>query len=292
MINNPANSAAAFATSGVPSCGDRASSSPHTATESRRAGMVPRRAFTLIELLVVIGVIAVLIAIVIPALSLAKKSATRTICLGNQREIMKGVMDYAIQYRGKLPYSGRQFPYMAMMDFYETLMSTNMCQTVKYAHCPGDNFTPGYWAQWWLSFGPDGGQPMSAGDHLPQVQPLITSGLIPANANYSYFWATKMYNLPTGCDGLASLSITDALLPQKLSVLQCRGEYLFMDNMAGGTTRINTAFMDGHAETVPWAVMYPVAAPVGRCADGSVNTDWTSNGSVPAKCGITGYDVP
>src|SRR5262249_43910486 len=62
-----------------------------------------RRAFTLVELLVVIGIIAVLIAILMPALSKARESAMRTKCATQLREVVAGLTMYANDNKGYLP---------------------------------------------------------------------------------------------------------------------------------------------------------------------------------------------
>jgi len=64
-----------------------------------------QRGFTLVELLVVIGIIAVLISLLMPALSRARRAAQTAACLSNLRQLGVAYQMYANSEKGYLPYA-------------------------------------------------------------------------------------------------------------------------------------------------------------------------------------------
>ncbi len=85
-----------------------------------------RRGFTLIELLVVIGIIALLIAILLPALSKAQRSARAVACSANLRTILQAMITYANDHNGAFPGG----PHTSGAHLVADPAASN-------AHCPG-----------------------------------------------------------------------------------------------------------------------------------------------------------
>jgi prepilin-type N-terminal cleavage/methylation domain-containing protein len=74
-----------------------------------------KHGFTLIELLVVISIIALLIALLLPALAKARIVALRAICASNMQQVGLAIAEYAGEFRGQYPPNiGDDFPFGVM----------------------------------------------------------------------------------------------------------------------------------------------------------------------------------
>src|SRR5688572_3188859 len=76
---------------------------------SIRALREQRRGFTLVELLVVIGIIALLIAMLLPALRKAKEQANAVACQSNLRQLMQCIILFSTDMKGHLPGNKHDF---------------------------------------------------------------------------------------------------------------------------------------------------------------------------------------
>ena len=110
--------------------------------EAPRPVVGPQRGFTLVELLVVIGIIALLLAILMPALWRAKESARRIECLNDLRQLGTALMFYTQENRGRFPGAWDWHPRLNGTTWEGPLLryhGVSNAQVPKLYTCPSDD---------------------------------------------------------------------------------------------------------------------------------------------------------
>lgn len=253
-----------------------------TAPSTNRSSASPRQnlAFTLIELLVVIAIIAILAAMLLPALAKAKGKAQATLCMSNTKQILLGWMLFNGDNDENMP--TKIVP--NAIDWNTTAGNTNATslinpnppddsQLANYVKtpgvykCPSDNYLAGPqktlgWDKRVLSYSANG---------------VLGNGIQPANVFNEFTAEGRTYvaqikkatslNRPGAANTFVILdehpdSIDDALFITQIGRKRANGFFANLPashHYGGGA---NFSYADGHSEIKKWIDKGRTALPV------------------------------
>lgn len=217
--------------------------------------MPTKRGFNLIELLVVIGVIAVLLAILLPAMNKAREGARRVTCASNLRQLGMMAIVYAQDNRGSLPpldstgESPVDIP--APVHFFLTYARAGMRSSLPVSQPifpmnHGQLFASGYVKNPWLFYCPSLAYKEDQASPNYYPQPYGSAG----DQSRGYVRSSYYFYPYLSAANPASAPYSRARPYDKL-VKYPRGKFLGLDRMIAGNRAV------GPLHGVGWNVLLP-----------------------------------
>jgi prepilin-type N-terminal cleavage/methylation domain-containing protein/prepilin-type processing-associated H-X9-DG protein len=218
----------------------------------RRARAHRHSGFTLLELLVSVSIIALLAAILLPAIMQARAATRRTVCVSNLRQWTLAVRMYTDNHHGRLPYRGDGVQPTARLDKMDDWINTipQFAESPPYIDLVNAKQKPKAGdASIWIC--PDA---ISLDQLGPDELDPITAKKIDFTTFFAYGMnmalSTPYVSRPDSLDKVGPLQtmvfMTDGLGPY-CSVIPHKKDYTPIARHVGGT--VNIAFLDGRVES-------------------------------------------
>ncbi|MGN6726611.1 MAG: prepilin-type N-terminal cleavage/methylation domain-containing protein [Tepidisphaeraceae bacterium] len=239
-----------------------------------------RHAFTLVELLVVIGIIALLISILLPALNRAREQARTVQCLSNLRQFAVGLRMYADANKDQLVEPQMKFPSGSKVGIQA------YPQTGTTTVNPGSSYNPTttvlyhigrLWQQKYLSNGRVGycpanyDAPSFGWNAVGDVWPAAPSGAGSVRSDYMYIPAWRWTTDPI-INRVAYRRLSDVPATRMLASDIARSRAYTAHKGRGVRPAWNVVFPDGHAVTVVSKELWDTMGKEGEYSNSS--SDW------------------